>query len=655
MILQDQPDKSDADDRDLELRFGEIADSICIRLAKNESVRRTLPGGGRLRIDRQLPFLCVYRAPEAADDVGTRELVTTEASYLFGPGDAIHHRAMASLCRRVSAAMQEHFGVFLLLEIWSLDATNRMSDSYNAPAFEIVTPDREWLPSTVDAFKQALADITIHNQPARVDTLISDHVGPPDLPSFTSIGDEQDQAGCCVLGLAVKPIYRDSESGSLFPMVLQALRGQLAIAIRKTVAQFSGVVAGHVGETEQLSKRDAISYHSLGPTSLVKAARLVDHQLSEVSESFDFLLQVTPTNATEAWEQFYESGFSCLPSLTYRSLPYHPALLKRRLFDIEIERIEDPTLAHLFWEKQEELDRQLTALRDLNTPQFLYGSLQMYGDASESLVQIAREILEQFPVPELNSNSTDCVETKELIENAYKEIDHYHTRMSEFNANIVVSDEIAAGMMVSHDQLLVASNIKLSRKRLQPLLHHEVGTHLLTYFNGRCQPFRQLYAGLAGFEELQEGLAVFAEYLTGGLTTNRIRTLAGRVIAVQSMTSGATFADTFAQLHELLKFGQRRAFDIALRVYRGGGFTKDIIYLRGLNELLKYFAAGHEIEPLYVGKIGLQHVPYVQEMRRRKIILAPKILPRFWDDQRTHERFENCRGKSIQQLLEMNR
>ena len=43
------------------------------------------------------------------------------------------------------------------------------------------------------------------------------------------------------------------------------------------------------------------------------------------------------------------------------------------------------------------------------------------------------------------------------------------------------------------------------------LLAHEVGTHIVTYVNGKAQPFRQLYAGLAGYEAFQEGIAVLAE------------------------------------------------------------------------------------------------------------------------------------------------
>ena len=45
------------------------------------------------------------------------------------------------------------------------------------------------------------------------------------------------------------------------------------------------------------------------------------------------------------------------------------------------------------------------------------------------------------------------------------------------------------------------------------LLHHEVGTHLVTHVNGTHQPIKVLGVGLAGYDETQEGLAVLAEYL----------------------------------------------------------------------------------------------------------------------------------------------
>ena len=71
-------------------------------------------------------------------------------------------------------------------------------------------------------------------------------------------------------------------------------------------------------------------------------------------------------------------------------------------------------------------------------------------------------------------------------------------------------------------------------------------------------------AGLAGYEETQEGLAVLAEYLVGGLSPARLRQLAGRVVAVHLMVTGASFADVHRRLVDA-GFSRSGAFTIAMR------------------------------------------------------------------------------------------
>ena len=51
-------------------------------LTANELIRYQLPEGGRLHIDRQLPFLIVHRRYVERSDVGTRRLLLGEAAYL---------------------------------------------------------------------------------------------------------------------------------------------------------------------------------------------------------------------------------------------------------------------------------------------------------------------------------------------------------------------------------------------------------------------------------------------------------------------------------------------------------------------------------------------------------------------------------------------
>ena len=639
--------------------YVKISESINARLAKNQRVRRNLPRGGRLRIDRQLPFLCVHRETSDTTEMVTRELVTTEAAYLFASDDESCDQGLLHLVAQISSAMDEHFGTFLLLEIWA--------DADLTVDFEISSSDADSIPSAMQTLKAELASIVINGRPAEVRCRQTDSTAEFETSTARRSLAHALSSSSSAIGLAIKPCYFNQTTGHVYPLVLQRLRQKLAIAIRKTVAQFT------CGE-----KVDSPFYHeTFGPSSLVKAARLVDQQLYQVSQSFDFLLQVTPTNSEQAWDGFHGSGFRQVPPLYYRELPYHPNLLKRRLFKIEIERIEDPTLAHLFWEKQVEIDRQLSALRDLHEgsmsectqrTNFLSSSLQLYGRPEESLVRLAEQILAHFSAwkndepqeqgeQDQSGSATgemSYVNAERLIACAKEEFGIYRARMSEFTAKVEISNEIASGIMVSRDTLLIAESIAISEQRVVPLLHHEIGTHLLTYFNGRCQPFQQLTAGLAGYDELQEGLAVLAEYMVGGLTPQRIRVLAARVLAVHGMTQGQPFAEVFAQLREGYHLSPRQSFTTALRVFRGGGLTKDIIYLRGLRDLLSYLASGHDIEPLYVGKIGLQHIPYIQEMRRRGIILPPKILPRFWDDSTAHQRLDVMRGKSVLGLMEID-
>jgi uncharacterized protein (TIGR02421 family) len=615
--------------------FPAVTAAVVERLMANRRVRRNLPGAGRIKIDRQLPFLCVYRMPADRDDAGTRELVTTEAAYLVVPGETKYREGVAALCRAIDGAVQEHFGAFLLIEIWSESAeTSPAHDSY-APAFRVVTAEAGNLPTTVAAFEQALEQIEINQRRATVTRTTTSHVAPP---GFEPIVSPIACPGCFLLGLEVRPIFRDATTGTVFPVVLQRLRSRLGVALRQAVFAF----------TDQGT--DGVShYESLGPTALTRAARTADRQLCDLAAAFDFLQQVTPVNSEEAWEEFRDGGFKTEPRFYYRPLPYHPNLLKRRLFEVPVEHIEDSTLAFLCGERQEELDRQLSALRDLGTSAFFYSSLQIYGHADNALVELAQAILHAPSTP-AECDDEEHANADEVVAFAQREIDLYRMRSPDFAASVVRGD-VAAGLMVARDRLYVSNTVRLRRSRLKPLMHHEVGTHLLTYFNGGRQPFRQLRFGLAGYEALQEGLAVFAEYLARGLSRSRLRTLAARVLAVRWMSDGIDFVEAFQRLRAL-DFSERSAFTTTLRAYRGGGLTKDAIYLRGLQQLLAYLADGHDLEPLYVGKIGLQHVPYVRELRRRGVLDPPAMLPRLWDDPAVHDRLEACRKMSILDLAE---
>jgi uncharacterized protein (TIGR02421 family) len=140
------------------------------------------------------------------------------------------------------------------------------------------------------------------------------------------------------------------------------------------------------------------------------------------------------------------------------------------------------------------------------------------------------------------------------------------------------------------------------------------------------------YIGVPGYEELQEGLAVFSEYLTGGLTLGRMRTLAARVVIVDQLISGSSFIDSFFLLVDKYGFSEKSAYLLTTRVNRGGGLTKDGVYLKGLLDIIEYIKKGKSLESLLIGKIRQDYLPVVQELIHRQILIKPTLKPRYLED-----------------------
>ena len=181
---------------------------------------------------------------------------------------------------------------------------------------------------------------------------------------------------------------------------------------------------------------------------------------------------------------------------------------------------------------------------------------------------------------------------------------------------------------------------------MQSLLQHEIGTHIVTHVNGSCQPLRLLGAGLAGYDETQEGLAVLAEHLAGGLTARRLRQLAARVVAVDQMCAGETFPTVHRNLVDS-GVAVREAFTITMRVFRSGGLTKDAVYLRGLRDVVAYVGTGGDLDVLWIGKMALSDVPHIVELRDRGVLVAPVLLPRYLADPVVKERLARISARTV--------
>ena len=384
-------------------------------------------------------------------------------------------------------------------------------------------------------------------------------------------------------------------------------------------------------------------------TQLLAPALEVDSRLTEIERGVDLLLNMTPVNAAQAWLDFEQGDFGTVPTLRLRELEFEPDMMRRDLYNIEVESVADPALHTLFGAKRDEIARQITALEDRDTSRFVYGSLQLYGGIARSLASAAEELLETIPA---EAPSTPAVTAGVFAEAARAECDWYRARYPEFPARVEVREDISE-LMVSFGRLLIPEAAAFRADRVEPLLHHEVGTHVVTYQNGARQPLKMLTVGLPGYDETQEGLAVLAEYLTGGLDPRRVRVLAARVVAIGKMLHGAGFLEIFESMRKEHRIPARTAWSIAIRVVVGGGSVKDAIYLRGITRILEALAEGASLDVLFVGKLSLDQVPIIQDLLDREVLQPPWVRPRWLDVPGAQERLDKLRGgASVTDLYE---
>jgi uncharacterized protein (TIGR02421 family) len=609
--------------------MNDLLTAVRSRLADGLPVRRTLPDGGRLHIERPLPFLCVYRIAPERKEPGADDLVRTQASHLVASGDRALHADMARLAATAVSALSDACGACLLLELWI-----GAGPGDQGPRIRLITPTDDGASTTIKALADALRDMSTPVGALAVEVTSDADPSPPDLAPLVD-DDQARRTGCLRVGLEMPPIFRSS--GGVYPHVLRVLTAELARALHRGFFEFTRV---------QTPARPE-HYQMMGRRRLVRAVSEADQALTEIGRSFDFLLDVSPVNVREAWQEFCRSGSKVAPAFRYRTLVVDPEQVKRRLYNLPLERLEDPVLALLLRQKRRELDRQLGLLEERDSPRFLPGSVQLYGGVDDALMAEALAILEALPAAPPPVPREPCG-AAEFAARARAEVAHYRSVLPDLSSEVRVRDDVPA-VMVSHGDVLVPAGLTVAAGRVASLLQHEVGTHVVTHANGQSQPLCVLGAGLAGYEALQEGIALFAEHMAGGLDARRLRIIAARVVAVRAMQGGADLPAIVAELSDRHGIARRPAFGVAMRVLRGGGLTKDAIYLRGLLQLLTHLSGGGTFEPLLVGKIAIDHVPLVEELVRREVLQPAPLRPRWLEGEDAADRLARA-GEGLRPL-----
>ena len=604
-----------------------LIQTICSSFANGKSIRRNLPYNSKLVIDQKLPYICVYRFKDSPD-THLRALLQTQGAYLLASVELEITRLLESL----TEVAQANFKSFMILEIWS--------DVYgknNGSEFRILHPKGKIGPTT-EALEKGFKEFTKLLPRISVSLEGTEYRHPPDLQPLIEFSELQ-KTGTLLIGIAIPTVFYDPESQKNYALFFRKIRRRFAEVIKIAAFEFTRV-----------NGYDKFEHHlMLGKTRLDNLVRFADKRLAVISANMDFLLRITPINATSEWEKFKNNDYSKPPRFNYRLISLDPELEKRKLFSIRLERIEHPTLAFIFRDKRAELEKQLIMLEERGTKKFFHTSMSIYGNIDADVMNAAHTILDD-KIPNEQIEHTN-IYAEDFARIANTELDKYRMDFPTLRLNATVKESVS-GLLVSGEELSVGKDLNISEHRVNALIQHEIGTHILTYCNGKMQPLQLMSAGFAGYEQLQEGMAVLAEFLVGGLNINRLKLLAARVIAVDALIHDADFIETYNMLTENYGFRGKTSFGIAMRVFRGGGYTKDAIYLKGLIQLLNFIKNGGDLKQLYGGKFALEHLPLVEELTHLRILKKP-YLPDYLSTEEAATKIQRIKkGIQLKELVE---
>lgn len=206
---------------------------------------------------------------------------------------------------------------------------------------------------------------------------------------------------------------------------------------------------------------------------------------------------------------------------------------------------------------------------------------------------------------------------------------------------VVLDPELLAKAAAGAERIRLRTGASYTDYDRHQLLQHEAFVHSLTALNGREQPvLPSLALASPRTTATQEGLATFAEQITGSIDIERMKRVSLRIEAVAMALDGADFVEVFRYF---LGAGQNEieSFSSAQRVFRGvpltGGaaFTKDTVYLRGLIGVHTFFRRAlrerklHLCRMLFAGKMTLGDVQRFEPLFDAGVILPPRWLPQW--------------------------
>ncbi|MFT3807117.1 flavohemoglobin expression-modulating QEGLA motif protein [Arenimonas sp.] len=383
---------------------------------------------------------------------------------------------------------------------------------------------------------------------------------------------------------------------------------------------------------------------AVAPASLKHHAALDARLVAAVREIRLLEMVSWPASAQEEFLGAWRIGKIHMPKIEYQRRDY--TAVRAELAAVTAAADADDPVGRYLLQTAESWRIATRLLDAVGTHRVTAYSARLYGrpaemlpgdgptnlDAAMHFVDLADQ-LDQ----ELREVEPDYVLPAETVQaELQKSIDAFFTG---HKVTVELDPNLISKAAASPTRIRLRTNTGFSDYDRNQLLVHEAFVHTLTGLNGREQPFlRSLARGAPRTTATQEGLATFAELMSGAMDIERMKRISLRIVAIDKAIHGADFVDIF---RFFLDAGQPPAdsFSSTQRVFRGvplgGGaaFTKDTVYLHGLLSVHTFFRwclRHHRLgqaRQLFVGKLALEDVFNLQVAYDDGGIAPPRYLP----------------------------
>ena len=378
---------------------------------------------------------------------------------------------------------------------------------------------------------------------------------------------------------------------------------------------------------------DPIAHHAALDARMAKAARAI-RLLSLVS---------WPASEQQAFLADVARGNPRLPAHRY---PKHDFSAARAEFEA-IAAAADPShpLGIYLVESAHSWGLAAELLENLGTPRVTELSEALFGkpehvlpggattrEAANHFIAIANELDHELLAPE---EQVSISATSLALQLQAALDDYFDSRV----ITVELDPELIAKAAAGPNRIRLRAGAAFSDYDRHQLLQHEAFVHSLTALNGQQQTvLPSLSLSSPRTTATQEGLAVFAEQITGSIDIERMKRVSLRIEAVAMALEGADFLQVYDYFRAAGQ-DEVESFTSAQRVFRGvpttGGcaFTKDTVYLRGLIGVHTFFrwALKHDklrlCRMLFAGKMTLADVQRFEPLFDSGDLAPPRWMP----------------------------